>query len=78
MKVGILTRQLWNAAHMSIELQKTLRYDAVRDQKRVLAVAHDVVRDQSLPWRKDMSQRPVASVKEGHESQRSRFRGGRA
>ena len=77
MKVGILTRQPWNAAHMSIQVQKTLRYDAVRDQKRVLAVAHDVVRDQSLPWRKDMSQRPVASVEEGHESQRSRFRGGR-
>ena len=36
-------------------MQKTLRYDAVRDQKRVLAVAHDVARDQSLPWRKDMS-----------------------
>ena len=55
MKVGILTRQPWNAAHMSILVQKTLRYDAVRDQKRVLAVAHDVVRDQSLPWRKDVS-----------------------
>ena len=47
-------------------MQKTLRNDAVRDQKRVLAVAHDVVRDQSLPWRKDMSRREVASVEEGH------------
>ena len=65
MKVGILTRQPWNAAHMSIQVHKTLRYDAVRDQKRVLAVAHDVVRDQSLPWRKDMSRREVASVEEG-------------
>ena len=55
MKVGILTRQPWNAAHMSIYVQKTLRCDTVRDQKRVLAVAHDVVRDQSLPWSKDMS-----------------------
>ena len=49
-------------------MQKTLRNDAVRDQKRVLAVAHDVVRDQSLPWRKDMS--PVASVEEGHGVER--------
>ena len=38
---------------------------------------HYVVRDQSLPWRKDVSRRPVASVEEGRESQRSRFRGGR-
>ena len=48
-------------------------------QKRVLAVAHDVVRDQSLPWRKDMSRdqslpwrkdmsrKEVASVEEGRE-----------
>ena len=26
----------------------------MRDQKRVLAVAHDVVQNQLLPWRKDM------------------------
>ena len=51
-------------------MQKTLRYDAVRDQKRVLAVAHDVVRDQSLPWRKDMSRREVASVEEGRDVER--------
>ena len=51
-------------------MQKTLRNDAVRDQKRVLAVAHDVVRDQSLPWRKDMSRREVASVEEGHGVER--------
>ena len=51
-------------------MQKTLRYNAVRDQKRVLAVAHDVVRDQSLPWRKDMSHREVASVKEGRDVER--------
>ena len=48
-------------------MQKTLRNDAVRDQKRVLAVAHDAVRDQSLPWRKDLSRREVASVEEGHD-----------
>ena len=42
----------------------------MRDQKCVLAVAHDVVRDQSLPWRKDMSRRPVASVEEGHGVER--------
>ena len=47
-------------------MQKTLRNDAVRDQKRVLAVAHDVVQDQLLPWRKDVSRREVASVEEGH------------
>ena len=51
-------------------MQKTLRNDAVRDQKRVLAVAHDVVRDQSLLWRKDVSRRPVASVEEGHGVER--------
>ena len=34
-------------------------------QERVLAVARDAARDQSLPWRKDVSRRPV------------RFRGGR-
>ena len=51
-------------------MQKTLRNDAVRDQKRVLAVAHDVVRDQSLPWRKDVSRREVASVEEGHGVER--------
>ena len=61
---------------VDLSAEDTQEY-AVRDQKRVLAVAHDVVRDQSLPWRKDMSQRPVASVEEGRESQRSRFRGGR-
>ena len=53
-KVGILTRQPWNAVQLSIWVQKTLRNDAVQDQKRVLAYAHDVVQDQSLPWRKDM------------------------
>ena len=42
----------------------------MRDQKRVLAVAHDVVRDQSLPWRKDVSRREVASVEEGHDVER--------
>ena len=42
----------------------------MRDQKRVLAVAHDVVRDQSLPWRKDMSHREVASVEEGRDVER--------
>ena len=67
MKVGILTRQPWNAVHLSIQVQKTLRYDAVRDQKRVLAVAHDVVRDQSLPCSKDMCRKEVASVEEGRE-----------
>ena len=51
-------------------MQKTLRNDAVRDQKRVLAVAHDVVRDQSLLWRKDVSRREVASVEEGHGVER--------
>ena len=51
-------------------MQKTLRNDAVRDQDRVLAVAHDVVRDQSLPWRKDVSRREVASVEEGHDVER--------
>ena len=51
-------------------MQKTLRYNAVGDQKRVLAVAHDVVRDQSLPWRKDVSRRDVASVEEGHGVER--------
>ena len=51
-------------------MQKTLRNDAVRDQKRVLAVAHDVVGDQSLPRRKDVSRRPVASVEEGHGVER--------
>ena len=38
------TRQPWNTAHLSICLQKTLRNDAVRDQKRVLAEARDVER----------------------------------
>ena len=42
----------------------------MRDQKRVLAVAHDVVRDQSLLWRKDMSRREVASVEEGRDVER--------
>ena len=42
----------------------------MRNQKRVLAAAHDVVRDQSLPWRKDVSRRPVASVEEGHGVER--------
>ena len=42
----------------------------MRDQKRVLAVAHDIVRDQSLPWRKDVSRREVASVEEGHGVER--------
>ena len=42
----------------------------MRDQKRVLAVAHDIVRDQSLPGRKDMSRREVASVEEGHGVER--------
>ena len=51
-------------------MQKTLRNDAVRDQKRVLTVAHDIVRDQSLPWRKDVSRREVASVEEGHGVER--------
>ena len=51
-------------------MQKTLRNDAVRDQKRVLAVAHDAVRDPSLPWRKDVSRREVASVEEGHDVER--------
>ena len=35
-----------------------------------MAVAHDVVRDQSLPWRKDVSRREVASVEEGHDVER--------
>ena len=35
-------------------MQKTLRNDAVRDQKRVLAVAHDTVRE-------------VSSVERGHD-----------
>ena len=39
-------------------VQKTLRNDAVRDQKCVLAVAHDVV------------QKSVASVEEGHDVER--------
>ena len=34
----------------------------MRDQKRVLAVAQDVVRDQSLPWRKDVSVERVAEM----------------
>ena len=51
-------------------MQKTLRYDAERDQKCVLAVAHDVVRDESLPWRKDMSRKEVASVEEGRDVER--------
>ena len=51
-------------------VQKTLRNDAVRDQRRVLAVAHDVARDQSLPWRKDASRREVASVEEGRDVER--------
>ena len=51
-------------------MQKTLRYDAVRDQKRVLAVAHDVVRDHSLPWRKDVSRREVVSVEEKRDVER--------
>ena len=42
----------------------------MRDQKRVLAVAHDVVRDQSLPCRKDMSRKEVASVEEGRDVER--------
>ena len=42
----------------------------MRDQKRVLAVAHDDVRDQSLPWRKDVSRREVASVEEGRDVER--------
>ena len=55
----------------------------MRDQKRVLAVAHDVVRDQSLsveegresetsrfPWREDMSRKEVASVEEGRDVER--------
>ena len=42
----------------------------MRDQKRVLAVAHDIVRDQSLSGRKDMSRREVASVEEGHGVER--------
>ena len=42
----------------------------MRDQKRVLAVAHDVVQDQSLPWRNDVSRREVASVEEGHNVER--------
>ena len=42
----------------------------MQDQRRVLAVAHDVVRDQSLPWRKDMSRREVASVEEGRDVER--------
>ena len=42
----------------------------MRDQKRVLAVAHDVVQDQLLLWRKDMSRRPVASVEEGRDVER--------
>ena len=42
----------------------------MRDQKRVLAVAHDVVRDWSLPWRKDMSRREVDSVEEGRDVER--------
>ena len=57
---------------------ETLRYNAVRDQKRVLAVAHDVVpRPVASVEEGRESQRPVASVEEGRESQRSRFRGGR-
>ena len=51
-------------------MHKTLRNDAVRDQKRVLPVGHDVVRDQSLLWRKDVSRREVASVEEGHGVER--------
>ena len=42
----------------------------MRDQKRVLAVAHDVVQDQLLPWRKDVSRREIASVEEGHDAER--------
>ena len=73
----------------SVDLSAEHTQDAVRDQKRVLAVAHDIVRDQSLPWRKDVSRdqslpwrkdvsrREVASVEGGRESQRSRFRGRR-
>ena len=38
----------------------------------ILAVAHDVVRDWSLPWRKDMSRRKVASVEEGRDVERIR------
>ena len=52
-----MTRQPWKAVQLSIWVQKTLRNDAVRDQKRVLAVAHDTVRE-------------VASVEEGHDFER--------
>ena len=51
-------------------MQKTLRYDAVRDQKRVLAVANLCFSDKSLPWRKDVSRNEVASLKEGHGVER--------
>ena len=37
-------------------------------QERVLAVAHDAVRDQSLPWRKGVSRREA--VEEGHDVER--------
>ena len=53
-KVGLFFDPTTVECCSTVDLQKTLRNDAVRDQKRVLAVAHDVVQDQSLPWRKDM------------------------
>ena len=38
----------------TVECCLTVDLSAEDTQNRVLAVAHDAVRDQSLPWRKDM------------------------
>ena len=52
----------------TVECCPTVDLSAEDIEERVLAVAHDAVRDQSLPRRKDVT---------WNASQRSRFRGGR-
>ena len=46
-------RKSLNFDPTTVECCSTVDLSA-EDQKRALAVAHDVVQDQSLPWRKDM------------------------
>ena len=52
----------------TVECCSTVDLSAEDTEVGVLAAAHDTVRDQSLPWRKDVR---------WNASRRSRFRGGR-